>query len=30
MYFEEIKKQNIKGILEPVLQFKADYNIEFS
>jgi predicted acylesterase/phospholipase RssA len=30
MYIEEIKKQNIKGILEPVLQFKADFNIKFS
>ncbi len=30
MYIEEIKKQNIKGILEPVLQFKAHFNINFS
>jgi DNA-directed RNA polymerase beta subunit len=29
-YIEEIKKQNIEGILEPVLQFKADCNIKFS
>jgi predicted acylesterase/phospholipase RssA len=29
-YIEEIKKQNIEGILEPVLQFKADSNIKFS
>lgn len=29
-YIEEIKKQNIEGILEPVLQFKADCNIMFS
>jgi hypothetical protein len=29
-YIEEIKKQNIEGILEPVLKFKADFNIEFS
>lgn len=30
MYIEEIKKQNIEGILEPVKQFKADFNIKFS
>jgi predicted acylesterase/phospholipase RssA len=29
-YIEEIKKQNIEGILEPVLQFQADSNIKFS
>jgi NTE family protein len=29
MYIEEIKKQNIEGILEPVKQFKADFNIKF-
>ena len=29
-YIEEIEKQNIEGILESVLQFKADCNIMFS
>jgi hypothetical protein len=29
-YIVEIKKQNIEGILEPVLQFKAGCNIKLS